>query len=302
MNLLKKIENLVAKNSIEEALTELERHITSNYYDLLKEIVLLKSRVNDIKSRRNRGIVELKEEQIELNQIKHSILDIAKQLNEDQQQIVKSNMEIRVVEKNKRRSILSEYLDFLRPNTVIPFLFLIGIIYSVRYIVLHKDENPFFPEEPALNAKFYVLIDKNKFYEAESFLDSVYQSNPIYNREAKKKEIFSKKLDFFLMQNQADSILFAIKNYRFKYVFPDDGLSKSDMSYYNQETFWIDNEIEKIITRLCKTHKSHAYLIIETCLRPKAGDYDCNSAGGNCKFYKDYSKKGKLAQAVNECH
>ena len=304
MSLLKKVENLVAKNSIDEALNELERHITSNYYDLKKEIVLLKSRVSDIKTRRNTGTVDSKEEQITMNQIKHSILDIAKQLNEEQQaSVVKQNLEIKVIDRYKRKSIIGEYLEFLRPHRLFwiwPLLLIGGIIYTVAIVGYYKSFNPFFLEKPTLDAKFDVLLDKNKFEEAEIFVDSVFQSNPKFDRETKKREIFSKKIDCFWTQNKLDSILLEFKNYRFRYVYPYEGThTGSEAHEYNDETKWINNEIEKITLRFCKVHKIKAYTIIETYFRPRAV---CTENTHCSSYYKDYSRKGELAEIVNNCH
>ena len=196
MDIIQKIKKLVEKNSIDEALDELEKFVVTNYFDLQKEIVLLKSRANEIKRRRILGVIDFNEELVEINKIKHSILLILEHLKEEQRQAIKSNIEIKVVERNRRPSILGEYLNLLRVNTIGPILVVCGVIYGLTWLFTngHIGGLP-----SRRNAQFEVLLDKNKFKEAESFIDSVYILDPDFDREPMQQQIFNKKLTFFGM-------------------------------------------------------------------------------------------------------
>lgn len=289
---INKVEVLVKDNLIEDALTELERCVSINYHDLKKDVILLKSRCSDIRHRRMRGVIDFKEEVTELNKIKSSIVELLDRIKFDVQKIeipeegAKEKLENSFLKTKYKHKIFDEWLGYFSEK-LLPLLpigmLIIGVyfLYGRAYVDLFVN--------PKVQTKFTLLINENKFKEANVLVDSVYSLNTNFREywDAYRQEVFSRNLDFILLNQQLDSAKTLFYNYRFSYLFPDNPNYKER---YNSEVQWFNSQINKAIIVFCK-HQKHELIseIIHNLCRPTAmGDFDkiSNEKGGYQKGFQ----------------
>ena len=300
-SIIKKVEVLVKGNLIEDALTELERCVSINYYDLKKDIILLKSRCSDIRQRRSHGVIDFKEEVVELNKIKSSIVDLLDRIKIDVQKIEFSEENIREKQWNSllqikhKHRVFDEWLRYFSrkvfPLLPIGFIVFSGYFFSkIFYIDIFIN--------PKVETKFTLLMNKNEFNKANMLIDSVYSLNPDFRKhwDSYRQEVFSRNLEFVLINNRVDSAKTLFYNYKFSYLFPDNQVFNGN---YNSEVQWFNAQISKALFVFCK-NKSYDIInaIIQDLCRPIATGDAQKIRTEFGEYQKDFKIKDDMLQVL----
>jgi hypothetical protein len=267
-NLGQKIRDLVSQNELNKALDELE-NLSDMISNIQKsDIAIIRSRLTELKSKNIKGLLDTKEEQLELNKIRYAILQIAESLDqlktiEERRHIILEADEAQP-KKDKLLSTLAyikkvvQYVSFELIGAVLSWAFpliFIGLIGCFVYFGIFKkglDGELSFNRE-----KFQYYLNNKQFNRAKRHLDTI----PFFfGKDFHYQDICNKQIDFYLFEGKCDSALTCLRSYNFEFQFHSKSQTTSERTTYNSETIRYNDKLELILAEMQKQQQNSKIL------------------------------------------